>query len=72
LANSFEVNEPMLGRNATGGSITIIERLRRSRRRLFGTTFVGKSEVTPNKNIIKDLGAPPPRKEELQKVGAPR
>jgi cytoskeletal protein CcmA (bactofilin family) len=37
-----------------------------------GATFVGKSEVTPNKNIIKDLGAPPPRKEELQKVGAPR
>jgi cytoskeletal protein CcmA (bactofilin family) len=37
-----------------------------------GATFVGKSEVTPNKNIIKDLGAPPPHKEELQKVGAPR
>ena len=37
-----------------------------------GATFVGKSEVTPNKNIIKDFGAPPPRKEELQKVGAPR
>ena len=37
-----------------------------------GATFVGKSEVTPNKNIVKDLGAPPPRKEELQKVGAPR
>ena len=37
-----------------------------------GATFVGKSEVTPNRNIIKDLGAPPPRKEELQKVGAPR
>jgi cytoskeletal protein CcmA (bactofilin family) len=36
-----------------------------------GATFVGKSEVTPNKNIIKDLGAPP-HKEELQKVGAPR
>jgi hypothetical protein len=37
-----------------------------------GATFVGKSEVTPNKNIVKDLGAPPPHKEELQKVGAPR
>jgi cytoskeletal protein CcmA (bactofilin family) len=37
-----------------------------------GATFVGMSEVTPNKNIIKDLGAPSPRKEELQKVGAPR
>ena len=36
-----------------------------------GANFVGKSEVTPNKNIIKDLDAPPPRKEELQKVGAP-
>jgi len=35
-----------------------------------GATFVGKSEVAPNKNIIKDLGAPPPRKAELQKVGA--
>jgi cytoskeletal protein CcmA (bactofilin family) len=23
-----------------------------------GATFVGKSEVTPNKDIIKDLGAP--------------
>ena len=37
-----------------------------------GATFVGKSEVTPNKNMIKDLGAPPPQKEELQKVAAPR
>jgi cytoskeletal protein CcmA (bactofilin family) len=37
-----------------------------------GATFVGKSEVTPNKDIIKDLGAPSPRKEELQKVGIPR
>jgi cytoskeletal protein CcmA (bactofilin family) len=37
-----------------------------------GATFVGKSEVTPNKNIIHDLSASPPRKEELQKVGAPR
>ena len=36
-----------------------------------GATFVGKSEVTPNKNIIKDLGAQP-HKEEPQKVGAPR
>ena len=36
-----------------------------------GATFVGKSEVTPSKNIIKDLGAPP-HKEEPQKVGAPR
>ena len=30
LANSFGVNEPRLGRNAIGGSFTIIERLRRS------------------------------------------
>ena len=37
-----------------------------------GATFVGNSEVTPNKNIIKDSGAPAPRKEELQKVAAPR
>ena len=37
-----------------------------------GATFVGKSEVTPNNNIIKDLSAPPARKEELQKVGASR
>jgi cytoskeletal protein CcmA (bactofilin family) len=37
-----------------------------------GATFVGKSEVTPNKNMIKDWGAPPPPKEELQKVGATR
>jgi cytoskeletal protein CcmA (bactofilin family) len=35
-----------------------------------GATFVGKSEVTPNKNIVKDLGIP--HKEEPQKVGAPR
>jgi len=35
-----------------------------------GATFLGKSEVAPNKNIIKDLGAPPPQKEELKKVGA--
>jgi cytoskeletal protein CcmA (bactofilin family) len=37
-----------------------------------GATFVGKSEVTPNKNLIKDLGASTPPKEELQKVSAPR
>jgi cytoskeletal protein CcmA (bactofilin family) len=37
-----------------------------------GATFVGKSEVTPNKNIVKELSGPPPHKEELQKVGAPR
>jgi hypothetical protein len=37
-----------------------------------GATFVGKSEVTPNKNIIKDLGTQSPHKEELQKAGAPR
>jgi len=40
-----------------------------------GATFVGKSEVTPNKNAMKDFGAPGapvPHKEELQKVGAPR
>lgn len=35
-----------------------------------GATFVGKSEVTPNKNIIKDLGIT--HKEEPQKIGAPR
>ncbi len=35
-----------------------------------GATFVGKSEVTPNKNIVKDLGIP--HKEEPQKIGAPR
>ena len=35
-----------------------------------GATFVGKSEVTPNKNIIKDLGIA--HKEEPQKIGAPR
>src|ERR1700729_3516056 len=35
-----------------------------------GATFVGKSEVTPNKNMIKDWGAAPPSKEEPQKVGA--
>jgi cytoskeletal protein CcmA (bactofilin family) len=37
-----------------------------------GATFVGKSEVTPNKNLVKDFGAPAPHKEEPQKVGAPR
>jgi cytoskeletal protein CcmA (bactofilin family) len=37
-----------------------------------GATFVGKSEVTPNKNMMKDLGAPLPRKEEPQKIGIPR
>jgi cytoskeletal protein CcmA (bactofilin family) len=37
-----------------------------------GATFVGMSEVTPDKNVIKDLGAPPPQKEELQKVAIPR
>jgi cytoskeletal protein CcmA (bactofilin family) len=35
-----------------------------------GATFVGKSEVTPNKNIVKDLNIP--HKEEPQKIGAPR
>jgi cytoskeletal protein CcmA (bactofilin family) len=35
-----------------------------------GATFVGKSEVTPNKNMIKDLGIP--HKEEPLKIGAPR
>jgi cytoskeletal protein CcmA (bactofilin family) len=38
-----------------------------------GATFVGKSEVTPNKNLAKDFSVPAPaHKEELQKVGAPR
>ena len=36
LANSFGVNEPRLGRNAIGGSITIIERLRPSCRIVLG------------------------------------
>ena len=36
LANSFGVNEPRLGRNAIGGSFTIIERLRRSCRIISG------------------------------------
>ena len=35
-----------------------------------GATFVGKSEVTPNKNIVKDFGIT--HKEEPQKIGAPR
>jgi hypothetical protein len=35
-----------------------------------GATFVGKSEVTPKKNIIRDLGIA--HKEEPQKIGAPR
>ena len=35
-----------------------------------GATFVGKSEVTPNKNIVKDLNIP--HKEEPQKIAAPR
>jgi cytoskeletal protein CcmA (bactofilin family) len=35
-----------------------------------GATFVGKSEVTPNKGIIKDIGIP--HKEEPQRIGAPR
>jgi cytoskeletal protein CcmA (bactofilin family) len=35
-----------------------------------GATFVGKSEVTPNKGIVKDLNIP--HKEEPQKIGAPR
>jgi cytoskeletal protein CcmA (bactofilin family) len=37
-----------------------------------GATFVGKSEVTPNKNMVKEFGTPAPHKDELQKVGAPR
>jgi cytoskeletal protein CcmA (bactofilin family) len=35
-----------------------------------GATFVGKSEVTPNKNIVKELNIA--HKEEPQKIGAPR
>jgi cytoskeletal protein CcmA (bactofilin family) len=35
-----------------------------------GATFVGKSEVTPNKGMIKDLGIS--HKEEPQRIGAPR
>jgi len=33
-----------------------------------GATFVGKSEVTPNKNALKELGV----KEKSQEVHAPR
>jgi cytoskeletal protein CcmA (bactofilin family) len=35
-----------------------------------GATFVGKSEVTPNRGAIKDVNVV--QKEELQKIGAPR
>jgi hypothetical protein len=35
-----------------------------------GATFVGKSEVMPNKNIVKEPNIP--HKEEPQKIGAPR
>jgi cytoskeletal protein CcmA (bactofilin family) len=35
-----------------------------------GSTLVGKSEVTTNKNILNDLRIP--HKEEPQKIGAPR
>ncbi|MBV9490922.1 MAG: polymer-forming cytoskeletal protein [Verrucomicrobia bacterium] len=70
------------------GNITVQERCElRSRSQLIGdlkaarliieegATFVGKSEVTPNKNAIKDLvGAHGqiPAKEEPPRVGAPR
>jgi cytoskeletal protein CcmA (bactofilin family) len=36
-----------------------------------GATFVGKSEVTPNKNIVAHLGNAP-KEEPLKPVGAPR
>jgi cytoskeletal protein CcmA (bactofilin family) len=64
------------------GNITVQERCElRSRSALIGdlhasrliieegATFVGKSEVTPNKNAIRELGGP---KEKAQEVHAPR
>jgi cytoskeletal protein CcmA (bactofilin family) len=36
-----------------------------------GATFVGKSEVTPSKNIVSNLG-PMPKEEPSKPVGAPR
>ena len=63
------------------GNITVAERCElRSRSALIGdlhasrliieegATFVGKSEVTPNKNALKELGV----KEKPQEVHAPR
>jgi len=63
------------------GNITVAERCElRSRSALIGdlhasrliieegATFVGKSEVTPNKNALKELGV----KEKSQEVHAPR
>jgi cytoskeletal protein CcmA (bactofilin family) len=63
------------------GNITVNERCElRSRSQLIGdlraarliieegATFVGKSEVSPNKGMLKELGA----KEKPQEVGAPR
>jgi cytoskeletal protein CcmA (bactofilin family) len=37
-----------------------------------GATFVGRSEVTPNKIIVKDLGAPRISREEAEKSSASR
>ena len=43
-----------------------------------GATFVGKSEVTPNKSGLKDVGHPTPQpahqtpQQQPQKIGAPR
>jgi cytoskeletal protein CcmA (bactofilin family) len=37
-----------------------------------GATFVGKSEVTPNKNIVSNLGQPAHKEEQPKPVGAPR
>jgi cytoskeletal protein CcmA (bactofilin family) len=43
-----------------------------------GATFVGKSEVTPNKGALKDVGQPTPQpahqtpQQQPQKIGAPR
>ena len=63
------------------GNITVAERCElRARSQLIGdlraarliieegATFVGKSEVSPNKGVLKDLAS----KEKQQEVGAPR
>lgn len=67
------------------GNITVQERCElRSRSQLIGdlkatrliieegATFVGKSEVTPNKTILKDLGSHPKEEPHKVGVGAPR
>jgi cytoskeletal protein CcmA (bactofilin family) len=68
------------------GNITVQERCElRSRSQLIGdlratrliieegATFVGKSEVSPNKNVLKELSAKDlGPKEKPQEIGAPR